>query len=321
MRADEAVIDEAAQWMALLQSGEVSLGERAAFDAWRAADPRHQQIIEQMGGGLNLLRNPTLRGLPRNSLLHSLNAPSSRRRFISGSLSVLGIAVLAGLLGRRYGWVPEAGELSTGTGERRAFTLADGSALTLNARSRVVPSFDSHQRLLALRRGELLVDVAKDPARPFVVETEFGRMRALGTKFLVQQGEDATRLVMLHSQVEVVTASGVRQVVEAGENVLFNGQNILGLERNKGHESAWLQGRLEVRDRPLSEVIDSLRRYRRGILHVSPEVADLRLSGLYPLDDSDQTLQLLERSLPIRVTWHNPYWVSIERRPSTPRTP
>jgi transmembrane sensor len=316
MRADETLIDEAAQWMALLQSGDVSLGERAAFEAWRTADPRHQQIIEQMGGGLNLLRNPNLRAVPRNSLLHSLNAPSSRRRFISGSLSVLGVAVLAGLLGRRYGWLPEAGELSTGTGERRDFALQDGSALTLNARSRVLPLFDSLQRLLALRSGELLVDVAKDPSRPFVVETEHGRIRALGTKFLVQHNDDSTRLVMLHSQVEVVTASGARQVVEAGESLLFNDLGILSLQRSNGHETAWTQGRLEIRDRPLSEVIDSLRRYRRGIVHVSAEVADLRLSGLYPLDDSDRTLQLLERSLPIRILWHNPYWISIEPRPS-----
>lgn len=316
MRSDDAVIDEAAQWMALLQSGDISLAERAAFEAWRVADPRHQQIIEQMGGGLNLLRNPNLRGVPRHSLLHSLNAPSSRRRFISGSLSVLGVALLGGLLGRRYGWLPEAGELATGMGERRDFTLEDGSALTLNARSRVVPLFDHTQRLLALRSGELWVDVAKDPSRPFVVETEHGRMRALGTKFLVQQSDEFTRLVMLHSQVEVVTASGARQVVEAGESLLFNDLGILSLQRSNGHESAWTQGRLEVRDRPLSEVIDSLRRYRRGIVHVSPEVADLRLSGLYPLDDSDRTLQLLERSLPIRILWHNPYWISIEPRPS-----
>jgi transmembrane sensor len=314
MRPDDAVIDEAAQWLALLQSGEAGMAERTAFEAWRVADPRHQQVIEQMGGGLNLLRNPSLRNVPRNSLLHSLNAPSSRRRFISGSLSVLGIALLAGLLGRRYGWLPETGELATGTGERRDFTLADGSALTLNARSRVVPLFDHQQRLLALRSGELLVDVAKESARPFVVETEHGRMRALGTKFLVQHNEEATRLVMLHSQVEVVSAGGARQVVQAGESLLFNGAGLLSLERSNGQESAWVQGRLEVRDRPLREVIDSLRRYRRGILHLSPDVADLRLSGLYPLDDSDRTLQLLERSLPIHVTWHNPYWVSIDAR-------
>jgi transmembrane sensor len=165
-----------------------------------------------------------------------------------------------------------------------------------------------------LRSGELLVDVAKDSARPFLVETGHGRMRALGTKFLVQYSEEATRLVMLHSQVEVVTAGGARQVVAAGESLLFNGAGLLSLERSNGQESAWVQGRLEVRDRPLREVIDSLRRYRRGILHLSPEVADLRLSGLYPLDDSDRTLQLLEHSLPIRVTWHNPYWVSVDAR-------
>lgn len=314
MRPDETLLDEAAQWMALLQSGDVSLQERAAFDAWRVADPRHQQIIEQMGGGLNLLRQSNLRGVSRDSLLHSLNAPSSRRRFISGSLSVLGIAVLAGLLGRRYGWLPEAGELATGTGERREFALEDGSTVTLNARSRVVPRFDNIERLLELRSGELLVDVAKNPTRPFVVETGHGRMRALGTRFLVQRGEDSTRLVMLHSQVEVVTASGARQVVEGGESLVFDRQNILALERSKGQENAWVQGRLEVRDRPLSEVIDRLRNYRRGIIHVSPDVAGLRLSGLFPLDDSDRTLQLLERSLPIRVTLHNPYWVSIEAR-------
>lgn len=103
----------------------------------------------------------------------------------------------------------------------------------------MVARFDATQRLLALRSGELLVDVAKDPARPFVVETEHGRMRALGTKFLVQQGDDSTRLVMLHSQVEVVTAGGARQVVEAGESLLFNAQDILALERSTGQESAW----------------------------------------------------------------------------------
>lgn len=313
-RPDETVVDEAAQWMALLQSGDVSAQERAAFEAWQAADPRHRQVIEQMSGGLNVLRSNALRGLPSQSLLHSLNAPSSRRRFVSGSLSVLGLAVVAGLLGRRYGVWPESGELYTGTGERRDFTLEDGSALTLNARSRVINRFDARQRLLELRDGELLVDVAKDPTRPFVVETEHGRMRALGTRFLVQRGEESTRLVMVHSQAEVVTRGGARQVVEAGESLLFDESNILALERTQGHESAWTQGRLEVRDRPLSEVIDSLRGYRRGIIRLSPDVADLRLSGIYPLDDSDRTLQLLAHSLPIQVIYHSAYWVGIEAR-------
>ncbi|WP_339464519.1 hypothetical protein [Pseudomonas sp. EA_65y_Pfl2_P74] len=83
-----------------------------------------------MGASLALLCDPTLRWLPCNRLLQSLNAASSSRGFISGSLSVLGIVLLAGLLGPRYGGLPDAGELVTDTAERRDFTLDDGSALT-----------------------------------------------------------------------------------------------------------------------------------------------------------------------------------------------
>lgn len=313
-RANDALVDEAAQWMARLQSGQMNAQERQAFHDWRAADPQHEQIIAMMGGGLGVLRSPALRHLSRDSLLHSLDAPSSRRRFIGGSLGLLTLALAATLLGRRYGLVPEADALYTGTGERRDFTLADGSALTLNACSQVVPRFDAGQRLLQLRNGQLLVDVARDPQRPFVVATEHGRMRALGTRFLVERSDDWTRLVMLHSQVEVLTASGARQVVEAGESLRFDGRGLLQMEAAKGHESAWTSGVFEARDRPLREVVDSLRGYRRGIIRLSPQVAELRLSGIYPLDDSDRSLQLLERSLPIRVRYHSPYWVSIEPR-------
>lgn len=51
-RANEALVDEAAQWMALLQSGQMNAQERQAFHDWRAADPQHEQIIVLMGGGL-----------------------------------------------------------------------------------------------------------------------------------------------------------------------------------------------------------------------------------------------------------------------------
>lgn len=182
--------------------------------------------------------------------------------------------------------------------------------LNLNAQSRVVAHFDATQRLLDLQRGELLVDVAKDPSRPFVVQTRHGRIRALGTQFLVEQGDDFTQLVMLHSQVEVVTREGTRQ--KAGQSLRFNLQGIFAQASLKGDEASWAQGRLEVHDRSLGEVIDSLRSYRRGIVRLSPQVAGLRLSGIYPLDDTDQTLQLLQHSLPIRVTYHSAYRVSIE---------
>lgn len=312
LRAEEAVVEEAARWMALLQSEHASTQERQAFEAWCAADIRHRQVIDQMSSGMGLLRNHALHGVPSERLLHSLKAPSSRRRFVAGSLGIVALAAL--FLGRRQGWSGDTGELSTGTGERRHFTLDDGSLLTLNAQSRAIARFDAHQRVLELRDGELLVEVAKDPARPFVVQTRHGQIRALGTRFLVQHDEASTRLVMLHSRVEVVTREGARQLVEAGQSIRFDEQHTFDLGPFKGDEAGWTQGRLEVHDRALSEVIDNLRSYRRGILGLNPNVAQLRLSGIYPLDDTDRTLQLLQNSLPIRVTYHSAYWVSIEAR-------
>ncbi|WP_278937612.1 FecR domain-containing protein [Pseudomonas helleri] len=311
---DSRVINEAAQWMALVQSGHASPEEFQAFAAWRESDPRHAEVCARMGGGLGRLPVDALRAIPRQSLMSSLNSPSSRRRFLGKTLSVVGVGALSLGLGRFYGLVALPGELLTGTAERRSLTLDDGSALTLNARSLVQVHFDALERLLLLRSGELLVDVARDAGRPFVVQTEHGRMRALGTRFVVQRRDDSTRIVMLHSQVEITTRSGLLQIVKAGESATFDGKNSLSVSPATGYENAWIDGQLEVRDSSLADVVERLRSYRRGIIVLSPQIASLRISGLYFLDDSDRTLQLLEHSLPVTVRYHTPFWVSIEPR-------
>ena len=52
-------------------------------------------------------------------------------------------------------------------------------------------------------------------------------------------------------------------------------------------------------------------RYRPGLLRCAPEVAELKVSGTYQLADTGQILQLLTRSLPVRVDYRTRYWVSI----------
>lgn len=311
---DEVMIEEAAQWMALLQSGCASAQEQLAFRRWCESDPRREEIVERMGAGLAVLGNEDLRRMPRDSLLHTLNAPSGRRRFLRNSLALAGFVSLAGLATRLAdSWTP-AGTLATGTAERLNVTLDDGSALSLAARSRVVQLFDRQQRLLKLLDGQLLVEVAKDSGRPFIVESADGRMRALGTRFLVQQQPDRTQITMLHSQVEITTRDGARHVIQAGQQATFNAQGVLSLQAATGHEAAWTQALLEVRDRPLGEVVEVLRDYRRGIIRVSPEAARLRLSGVFPLDDTGSALQLLAESLPVRIDYHSAYWVGIDLR-------
>ncbi|BAP45399.1 histidinol dehydrogenase [Pseudomonas sp. StFLB209] len=308
---DEVIIDEAAQWMALLQSGHVSPQEFQAFNQWRE-DPRRAEIFDSMGAGIAVLQSPKVRGMSRESLLHTLNAPSGRRRFLRNSLALAGLAVAACLVTRFPASWLQPDRLVTGTGQRTSLTLADGSALTLDARSSVLTRFDQNLRSLQLLEGALWVDVAKDPARPFVVQTAQGQMRALGTRFLVREDGQRTHIVMLHNEVEITTRHGTVQLLREGQRATFDAERILHLAPAAGDEAAWTNGLLEVRDRPLGEVIATLRNYRPGIIRVSPEASAQRLSGIYPLDDTDLSLRLLQRSLPIRVDYHTPYWVSID---------
>lgn len=311
---DKQVIDEAAQWMAFMQSGRAGDEDLQAFEVWRDSNPEHAQVIARMSGAVALVPLEALRKLPRSAVLASVNSASNRREFLSKGLSVLALGAVALSVGQWGGLVPLPGELQTRTGERGKWTLADGSVLTLNAQSRVVVNMETRQRSVTLKCGELLVDVARDRERPFVVKTTHGQIRALGTQFVVQYSDDHTRLVMLHSKTQIITVSGQGLVLEAGQAATFDGNGVLTVEAALGSESSWTDGLLEVRDLPLGSLVNELRKYRRGIIRLSAEAAALRVTGLYYLDDIDRTLHLLERSMPVSVVYHTAYWVSIDRR-------
>lgn len=57
-----------------------------------------------------------------------------------------------------------------------------------------------------------------------------------------------------------------------------------------------------------------LGRYRPGLLGCDPSVAGLRLSGAYPLDDTDRALAAIARAVPVEVVSRTRYWVRLVPR-------
>ena len=66
-----------------------------------------------------------------------------------------------------------------------------------------------------------------------------------------------------------------------------------------------------VQNMPLADFIAELSRYRTGMLRISPELADLSVTGVFTLSNTDLILQQLRASLPIKVQQLTRYWVSI----------
>lgn len=318
----DRVSEQAIDWMVELRAATPDPALLQRIRLWLQQDPAHQQawnrLEQRLGHPLAALhaldqRAPGQAAEARRLLMQ----PTRSRRDVLGAMASLGLFGAALWGGWRsdttQGWLAD---LHTGRGERRSFTLADGSRLSLNSASAVDVQFDAGQRLLVLRHGELLIQVARDPLRPLRVRTAQGQVQALGTRFLVSQEQDATRVVVLQHSVRASVADGQWAELQQGQAALLRDNTIERLTGEQQQRTAWLEGRLEVLDEPLHRVVDALRPYQRGYIRLSPAVRDLRVQGVFPLDQPQQALKALAEALPISVERYGPWLMLIDLKTS-----
>lgn len=315
-RTLDSITEQAIDWMVELNARTPDSALLQRLERWLKQDPRHQQawdrLQQRLGRPCAALRAleqrvPGQAGEARRLLLQPTR---SRREVLRG---LAGLGLLGG--GLWAGWRTDTAQgliadLHTGAGERRSYTLADGSRLSLNSASAVDLSFDAEQRLLVLRHGELLIQVAADPHRPLRVRTAQGQVQALGTRFLVSQEDAATRVVVLQHSVRASLADGRQQVLQEGQAALLRASGIERLAGEQQQRAAWLDGRLEVLDEPLDDVIAALRPYHRGYIRLAPGLRGLRVQGVFPLDRPQQALAALSEALPIQIEHYGP-WLTL----------
>ncbi|HEY1027986.1 MAG TPA: FecR domain-containing protein [Pseudomonas sp.] len=304
----KVALSQAVDWYVRLNDSQVSDAQRAAWQAWLSEDPRHAEAWARLEN-LRQRFDQAPQGLAAMTLE---NARHSRRR----ALKTLAVLLGVGLVGwQGYQASPWSADYVTRIGERRRVTLADGSRLDLNTDTRVNVRFDAGQRLIHLLHGEILVQTAKD-ARPLSVQTAEGRILALGTRFSVRQVGALTRVTVEEHMVEIRPrlAEAQRVRVEAGQTCDFTNGRIGALQPAQASASAWTRGMLVAVDWRLDDLLAELSRHRFGYLGCTPEVAALRLSGAFDLNDSEAALASLEDALPIRVQRMTRYWIRLEAR-------
>lgn len=306
-RPSQAVLLEAAQWLVRLDDQPDAELERE-FAQWLALDPLHLEAVQSLRGSL-----APLQALPRAPARAALNRVAHGRR--SGGLKALAIALALALpLGVWWQQLPTGyltADIRTGVGQWHEQRLPDGSHIRLDGRSAVDLQFDARSRTLRLISGEILVEVAKDAQRPFRVVTEHGIVQALGTRFVVERLDRATRLAMIESST-LVNAGGQQLTVYAGQQLIFDEHGIQPPQAVDGSEleQAWRQQQLLVSEQPLPQVLQRLGRgYSGYLLFDEKALQALKVTAVLPADDSQRALRLLARSLPIEIEHFTP-WVT-----------
>lgn len=319
MAIGEDVQQQAAEWLTVLMSDEASEAEHAAWQRWRGADPEHErawQHIEAVSQRFN--------GLHRSAAAQALagtqqKAVNGKRRQLLAWLGVVaGGGMLAAKAGAWDGVRALRADYRTATGERREVVLGDGSVLSLNTGSAVNVRFDASRRLIELLAGEILITSGHGAGSgaPLVVATREGQVRALGTRFAVRQQDDYSRVEVFESAVEVrLRSGGAPLLLAAGRGVAFSRHALDAPHAIGAYAAAWSRGQLIVDDVTLGDFLADLARYRPGVIDCAPAVSQLRLSGVFPLADTQRILNMLPNSLPVQVRSRTRYWVSVEPAP------
>ncbi len=206
-----------------------------------------------------------------------------------------------------------SGTYRTSRGEQQSIVLSDGSVVQLNTLSTLVVHFDKDRRRVELLRGEALFRVAHDPARPFDVQTPFAVVRAVGTEFNVYNHPDSTQVSVIEGKVRIAAVStapsgnALSPKVDSTQAAipLVAGQQVTvssvtepkPIAANVSTTTAWVQRRIVLENDSVRSAVEQFNRYNRVQIHVQDAaLADLRISGVFDVDDPQALIKYLEQT-------------------------
>jgi transmembrane sensor len=328
--ADGDAREAAAYWDARLRNPDCAAEERAAFEAWRAADDTHAAAFETLQDTLEALRaaaaRPELRAM-RDAALRRDKWQGVRVAAVAAALvlcaglgwvaasegTLNGIAVALGLSERSE--VPSADVAkvyATAIGGRSTVTLEDGSRVTLNTQSRLETHFSKGRRDVTLVAGQALFDVAHDTSRPFVVTAGDRKVTAVGTEFDVRLDGQAVRVVLVEGRVKVEAraASGLLSLFSSEQHDLVAGQEYVSNAKpanivrpaDVNQAILWRDGRVAFNDVPLTEAIAEMNRYAPDTVVVAdPTMVRLHVNGVFRTGETNAFVHALEEYFPVKA--------------------
>jgi transmembrane sensor len=299
---------ESAARLSALGAG-VPAGTIPPRDAWGFARPRSEttsRVLRQPGESVN---DPEL-----DVASSSANTPDVHHsvppRFLRRTRAIAALLVVAAAAGTVwYFSMDRSNSYRTQIGAVTTVPLADGSKVTLNTDSQIHVELGPTARRIKLDKGEAFFDVAKDAARPFIVEISDKRVVAVGTQFEVRRDNNEMRVLVLEGTVRIEHAgifSKTPQTRLAAGSAARTAKTAVLIDQPAAAQVeqllSWRTGYLLFRDTALADAVADFNRYStRKIVIEDAAIAGIRIGGHFRCDDADAFLWLLQSGFPINV--------------------
>jgi len=334
--------EQAAYWFASQRSAPLSPVQASQFAHWIKADPSHAAAWESYRRLWERLE--TVRDDPRMLVLRERTRIRTTRSRLTRPLWAAGAAAAAAALAVLAWWNlpghpemasarphnPQPAALSTSdalatrgastvAGQRSLLFLPDGSRVTLNSASTVRANYSLKERTVTLVKGQAYFEVAKDPARPFVVTAGSRKVVAVGTAFDVRLEGRRLEVTLVKGKVRVVAppASGAPSSapatinLEAGSALQVRPDRADRVEQvDTVSATRWRTGRvgsLIFDEERLGTVVAELNRHSPDqIVIADPALSERRVSGVFASGAARAASDALEAYGLVRATETSP---------------
>lgn len=308
--AQQRIRHTAADWFAKFRNGYGNDEQYLAFQQWLSANPLHQRAYQDIE---KLWHNPDFAAaLTKIPLSRQANNPArSFKQFcyvVSAIAACLPIATLV--------WQPNVhcltADYCTQTTETRTIQLADGSTIILNTQSAVKVNLGQDLRSVQLVKGEALFEVSRNPERPFVVNSQFGQTRVLGTQFTVREQNNRDTVSVIQGTVAVNLRQQAPVILKANDQVTLTAQQVSPVNKVAStSSSAWAKGYLVFENANLDSVMNEIGRYQKGaVIFKNKQAKKLKVNGRFDIKHSGKALEALEQTLPIKLYRLTP-WLTV----------
>lgn len=329
---DDEMLEAATRWVLRIDEAPLTAAEEVALAAWLDEQGRHRELLIEVAAVWD--KTHVLARLaevfPHDSAADRMPL-RHRQRWAQVASAAAGLvaSVLVGLLvlnpaGDRAPSTMSAA-YETAVGERKTVLLPDASEVVLNTDSQVAVTFTPSARVLRLARGELLVRVAADRARPLSVVAGDRIIQAIGTEFVVEITEDR-QVELLVTEGRVVIGirppaplrgsdgpdsvvlppeltPGEGNIVSTGESVILAAAGAVRKTLPSDDievELSWREGRLVFRSEPLEQALREVERYTTVEFVILEESLRARtLSGRFRAGDVETLLLSLRANFGI----------------------
>jgi transmembrane sensor len=316
--------------------------DRAALEAWVAADPKRRALAEAMRtvgrpGGKPNPQVDTYRALARVRRelgFAQARAPKprldwarpGRSLWLESGLVLAGVVALLTVIRiadsrraeRPPSPTPPPREIATQPGQRARVELGDASFVVLSADSRLTISDVSRSRREVTLSGEALFSIRHDSTRTFVVRTAFGTVEDLGTEFVVNTYPETNgmRLAVRDGRVTIHADAGGSSahsqtdsavaILGAGDVVHIGASGDVNVSRRQDVTSMFASsnGALVLSAVALRDAIPMLERWFGIRIQVAdPNLRLRRVSGTFRQESAQAAMDVVALALDQRARW------------------